>query len=161
MVPHSSTLARKSPRVEEPGGLLSMELHRVRHDCSDLAAASAARPHGTHTLGIFLPSKHFYYIVHRHSCSTTAPFLDVHLGHSKPICIFETAISLCSDKKRDSSTSEQLMQMSTRGRNKMLDSSSHWWTCLSLSFSTSPQKHLSMVFKHHCLSWSYWRLIVG
>ena len=28
--------------MEEPGGLLSMELHRVGHDYSDLAAAAAA-----------------------------------------------------------------------------------------------------------------------
>ena len=28
------------PPTEEPGGLLSMGLHRVRHDWSDLAAAA-------------------------------------------------------------------------------------------------------------------------
>ena len=32
MAPHSSTLAWKIPWTEEPGGLLSMGLHRVRHD---------------------------------------------------------------------------------------------------------------------------------
>ena len=32
MAPHSSTLAWKIPRTEEPGGLQSMELHRVGHD---------------------------------------------------------------------------------------------------------------------------------
>ena len=40
MVPHSSTLAWKTPWTEEPGGLLSMGSHRVRHDWSDLAAAA-------------------------------------------------------------------------------------------------------------------------
>ena len=32
MAPHSSTLARKTPRMEEPGGLPSMGSHRVGHD---------------------------------------------------------------------------------------------------------------------------------
>ena len=32
MAPHSSTLAWKIPWMEEPGGLLSMGSHRVRHD---------------------------------------------------------------------------------------------------------------------------------
>ena len=41
MATHSSTLARRIPGTEEPGGLLSMGLHRVRHDWSDLAAAAA------------------------------------------------------------------------------------------------------------------------
>ena len=40
MAPHSSTLAWKIPWTEEPGGLPSMGLHRVRHDWSDLAAAT-------------------------------------------------------------------------------------------------------------------------
>ena len=39
MAPHSSTLEWKTPWMEEPGGLLSMGSHRVRHDRSDLAAA--------------------------------------------------------------------------------------------------------------------------
>ena len=32
MAPHSSTLAWKIPWAEEPGGLQSMGLQRVRHD---------------------------------------------------------------------------------------------------------------------------------
>jgi len=32
MATHSSTLARKIPRIEEPGWLQSMELQRVRHN---------------------------------------------------------------------------------------------------------------------------------
>ena len=32
MATHSSTLAQKSPWMEEPGGLPSMGLQRVRHD---------------------------------------------------------------------------------------------------------------------------------
>ena len=32
MAPHSSTLAWKTPWMEEPGGLPSMGLHRVGHD---------------------------------------------------------------------------------------------------------------------------------
>ena len=42
MATHSSVLAWRVPGTEEPGGLLSMGLHRVRHDWSDLAAAAAA-----------------------------------------------------------------------------------------------------------------------
>ena len=44
MAPHSSVLAWKIPGMGEPGGLLSMGSHRVRHDRSDLAAAAAAGP---------------------------------------------------------------------------------------------------------------------
>ena len=32
MAPHFSTLACKIPWMEEPGGLMSMGSHRVRHD---------------------------------------------------------------------------------------------------------------------------------
>ena len=39
MAPHSSVLAWRIPGMAEPGGLLSMGSHRVRHDRSDLAAA--------------------------------------------------------------------------------------------------------------------------
>ena len=38
---HSSVLAWRIPGTGEPGGLPSMELHRVRHDWSDLVAAAA------------------------------------------------------------------------------------------------------------------------
>ena len=41
MATHSSVLARRIPWTAEPGGLLSMGLHRVGHDWSDLAAAAA------------------------------------------------------------------------------------------------------------------------
>ena len=39
---HSSVLAWRIPGTGEPGGLLSVGSHRVRHDWSDLAAAAAA-----------------------------------------------------------------------------------------------------------------------
>ena len=42
MATHSSVLAWRIPGTGEPGGLLSMGSHRVRHDWSDLAAAVAA-----------------------------------------------------------------------------------------------------------------------
>ena len=42
MATHSSVLAWRIPGTEEPGGLLSMGLHTVGHDWSDLAAAVAA-----------------------------------------------------------------------------------------------------------------------
>ena len=40
MATHSSVLAWRIPGTGEPGGLLSLGLHRVRHDWSDLAAAA-------------------------------------------------------------------------------------------------------------------------
>ena len=40
MATHSSILAWRFPGMEEPGGLPSMGSHRVRHDWSDLAAAT-------------------------------------------------------------------------------------------------------------------------
>ena len=42
MATHSSVLAWRIPGTGEPGGLLSMGSHRVRHDWSDTAAAAAA-----------------------------------------------------------------------------------------------------------------------
>ena len=42
MVTHSSVLAWRIPGMGKPGGLLSMGLHRVGHDWSDLAAAATA-----------------------------------------------------------------------------------------------------------------------
>ena len=42
MATHSSVLARRIPGTGEPGGLPSMGWHRVGHDWSDLAAATAA-----------------------------------------------------------------------------------------------------------------------
>ena len=44
MATHSSVLARRIPGTGEPGGLLSMGSHRVRHDWSDLAAAAVIWP---------------------------------------------------------------------------------------------------------------------
>ena len=41
MATHSSVLAWRIPGTAEPGGLPSMESHRVGHDWSDLAAAAA------------------------------------------------------------------------------------------------------------------------
>ena len=42
MATHSSVLAWGIPGTGEPGGLLSLESHRVGHDWSGLAAAAAA-----------------------------------------------------------------------------------------------------------------------
>ena len=41
MATHSSVLAWRIPGTGEPGGLPSMGLHRVGHDCSDLADLAA------------------------------------------------------------------------------------------------------------------------
>ena len=42
MATHSSVLAWRIPGMGDPGGSPSMGLHRVGHDSSDLAAATAA-----------------------------------------------------------------------------------------------------------------------
>ena len=42
MATHSSVLVWRIPGSAEPGGLLSMGSHRVRHDWSNLATAAAA-----------------------------------------------------------------------------------------------------------------------
>ena len=41
MATHSSVLAWRIPGTGEPGGLLSMGLHRVGHDWHDLATVAA------------------------------------------------------------------------------------------------------------------------
>ena len=46
MATHSSIFAWRIPGMEKPGGLPSMESHRVGHDCSDLAAAAVVSPSG-------------------------------------------------------------------------------------------------------------------
>ena len=57
MATHSSVLAWRIPGTGEPGGLLSMGLHRVGHDWSDLAvAAAASKPRQDDSLDISLPS---------------------------------------------------------------------------------------------------------
>ena len=43
MATHFSTLAWRIPEMGEPGGLLSMGLHRVGHDWSDLAVVAMIR----------------------------------------------------------------------------------------------------------------------
>ena len=48
MATHSSILAWRIPRTEEPGGLPSMGSHRVGHDWSDLAAAEAKKTEQRH-----------------------------------------------------------------------------------------------------------------
>ena len=53
MATDSSTPPWRIPGTEEPGGLLSMESLRVRHDWSNLAAAAAAGLHeGQHSLPV-------------------------------------------------------------------------------------------------------------
>ena len=44
MATHTSVLAWRIPGTEEPGGLLSMGLHRVGHDWSDLATCTHPTP---------------------------------------------------------------------------------------------------------------------
>ena len=46
MATHSSVLAWRIPGTGEPGGMPSLGSHRVRYDCSDLAAATATTKKG-------------------------------------------------------------------------------------------------------------------
>ena len=46
MATHSSVLAWRIPGTGEPGGLPSMGLHRVRHDCSVLAVSKSLKLSG-------------------------------------------------------------------------------------------------------------------
>ena len=57
MATHSSVLAWRVPGTGEPGGLLSMESHRVRHDWSNLAAAAADTFKMIHCLIYLLPKR--------------------------------------------------------------------------------------------------------
>ena len=57
MATHSSVLAQRIPGTGEPGGLPSMESHRVGHDFSDLVAAAAgmnAEVMGLLTIDLFM-----------------------------------------------------------------------------------------------------------
>ena len=44
MATHSSVLAWRIPGTGKPGGLPSMGLQRVGHECSDVATAAASLP---------------------------------------------------------------------------------------------------------------------
>ena len=54
MATHSSVLAWRIPGTGEPGGLLSMGSHRVRHDWSDLAVATMYKWQDRWLLGALL-----------------------------------------------------------------------------------------------------------
>ena len=57
MATHSSIFAWSIPGTGEPGGLPSMELHRVGHNLSDLAGTAAAE--GTGDPGLIPESERF------------------------------------------------------------------------------------------------------
>ena len=62
MATHSSVLAWRVPGTGEPGGLLSMGLHRAGHDWGDLAAAAGNTfqedTHNEHSSGLSKSSFH-------------------------------------------------------------------------------------------------------
>ena len=70
MATHSSILAWKTPGTEEPGGLKSMELHRVRHDRTTLLWTDGL------------------------NCSPAFYFL-----HLKPLWIFDSVSNICTGTK--------------------------------------------------------------
>ena len=100
MAPYSSTLAWKIPGMGEPGGLLSLGLHRVGHDWSDLAAAAAAELLSlTYVVTKQLPlnfssgcSFTFYTVVPKNYSSTSSPTLHcVHLFNliHPNVCVYQ------------------------------------------------------------------------
>ena len=52
MATHSSILAWRIPRIEEPGGIQSTGSEGVRHDGSDLARTRSARAHESGPTGL-------------------------------------------------------------------------------------------------------------
>ena len=60
MATHFSVLAWRIPGMGEPGGLLSMGSHRVRHNWSDLAAAAAGGSWGSRWSSLPLPWETHY-----------------------------------------------------------------------------------------------------
>ena len=62
MATHSSVLAWRIPGTGEPGGLPSMESHRVGHDWSDLAAAAAAAVELDHPFSPSLWHQHSWFL---------------------------------------------------------------------------------------------------
>ena len=68
MATHSSILAWRIPGTGEPGGLLSMESHRVGHNWSDLAAAAAdgTRYHDLSFLSVEFQASFFTFLLHPH-----------------------------------------------------------------------------------------------
>ena len=64
MATHSSILAWEIPWTEEPGGLQSMRLQRVRHDCQSTHHGPAS-VHDTYTVHLKRPlgwlSRHFFF----------------------------------------------------------------------------------------------------
>ena len=92
MATHSSILAWRIPRTEEPGGLPSMGSHRVGPDWSDLAAAAAAaadcRINGImHCTGLLFL---FYF-------RSTVPFRFLHIaaGTSSTLLLLLSGIPFC------------------------------------------------------------------
>ena len=82
MANHSSILAWRIPGTEEPGGLLSMGLHRVRHDWSDLAAAAIQRAGGRLRLCSAFLSSQVRFSLSQFSCSVMSHSLQPHGLHS-------------------------------------------------------------------------------
>ena len=79
MTTHSSVLAWRIPGTGEPGGLLSMGSHRVRHDWSNLAAAA-----GRAVSGRVEMSKHRLCMPAFSSLSTLVLRRDFNLGDADP-----------------------------------------------------------------------------
>ena len=64
MATHSSILARRIPGIEEPGGLQSIELQRVRHDRGDLSRTHTYGPFQACKSAILLRSNIFIQVLH-------------------------------------------------------------------------------------------------
>ena len=65
MATHPSVLAWRNPGTGEPGGLPSMESHRVGHDSSDLAVAVADPEYSVEGLMLKLKLQYFGHLMRR------------------------------------------------------------------------------------------------
>ena len=100
MATHSSVLAWRIPGTGEPGGLLSMGSHRVRHDWSDLATAASS--------SMIKQNLHCSYSIH-------VLYMIIHYIHSHlfyllllPVCILAGVLYIVSVQFSHSVTSDFL-----------------------------------------------------
>ena len=90
MATHSSVLAVRIPGMGEPGGLLSMGSHRVRHDLSDLAAAAAAEIYMRHEKSNEISQSEHPYVTPRSKKDNTAsPSAGLHMPLPPTSLIFQ------------------------------------------------------------------------
>ena len=114
MATHSSILAWRIPGTEEPNGLLSMGLHRVGHDWSDLAAAAVA-------------ARQFWHII-KHVCICTVVVTEGE-KRDKGIKIFEKQWSKFfsfNEKHKSTHSRSSIIQTNHKRKKFPADQSLLW-----------------------------------